>query len=291
MNFQTSNWKPEIMKHPKYHGIHRSNVQSHTDLEKDELIRMLKQMIEYHDTYANDAISAYAAATRSDGRVFYTDHGIYFSDEACDELRKLVDIVEKSNDERFNLTYVEHARVAMPFLEKPIVTVVDVYEESVTKTIEYENHKIVFKNGDAIATYQLYDIVDGLSVGDPFTDSFITTDDIKSAAQAKSVFEQQIGIRNTLDGIKVTMVSPEVCTYGFKLELANILKQGTIRTCKVCGYDFIISNKEKQWFKDRDMYLPKACARCRHQRRKEKAMKESREANIMLNRFMYGEDE
>ena len=197
MNFQTSNWKQEIMKHPEYRGIRRSNVQSHADLEKMELIRMLKQMIEYHDVYASDTISAYAAATRSNGRVFYTDHGVYFSNEACDELRKLVDIVEKSNDSRFNLTYVERNRVVMPFLEKPIVTVVDVYEESVTKTIEYENHKIVFKDGDSVVLYQLYDITDGLSVGDPFTDSFITVDDIKSAAQAKSVFEQQIGIRST----------------------------------------------------------------------------------------------
>lgn len=274
MNFRTSNWKHEIMKHPKYRGIHRGSIQSHTDLEKAKLIRMIKQMIEYHDVYASDVISAYAAATRSNGRVFYTDHGVYFSDEACDELRKLVDIIEKSNDDRFNLTYVEQTRVSMPFLEKPIVTIVDVYEESVTKTIEYENHKIVFKDGDTIALYQLYDIVDGLSVGDPFTDSFITTDDIKSTAQAKSVFEQQIDIRSTLDDIKVTMVSPEVCTYGFKLELADILKQGTIRTCKVCGNDFIISNKEKQWFKDHDMYLPKACSRCRYRRKLERAKRQ-----------------
>lgn len=274
MNFRTSNWKQEIMKHPEYRGIHRSSVQSHTDLEKAELIRMIKQMIEYHDVYASDAISAYAAATRSNGRVFYIDHGVYFSDEACDELRKLVDIIEKSNDERFNLTFVERTRVVMPFLEKPIVTIVDVHEECVTKTIEYENHKIVFKDGDTLALYQLYDIVDGLSVGDPFTDSFITTDDIKSTAQAKSVFKQQIDTRSTLDDIKVTMVSPEVCTYGFKLELADILKQGTIRTCKVCGNDFIISNKEKQWFKDHHMYLPKACSRCRYQRRMERAKRQ-----------------
>lgn len=284
MNFQTSNWKQEIMKHPAYTRHSRLSLQVHTDLEKDELIRMLKQMIEYHDTYAADKSSFYAAAARSNGRVFMTDGCVYFSDEACDELRKLIDIVEKSDDDRFNMTYIKTRDNVMLQLEKPVITVVDVYEECAAKTIEYENHKIVFKDGDAVTLYQLYDIADELSVGEPFTDSFITTDDIKPAARAKAEFEQQVGIRSTLDDIKVTMVSPEACTNEFRLALADILKQSTLRTCKICGNDFIISNSEKQWFKDRNMNIPKTCSRCRYKRRLERRTQE-------WNQLIHGESD
>lgn len=44
-------------------------------------------------------------------------------------------------------------------------------------------------------------------------------------------------------------------------------------TCKDCGCEFVVSEKEQNWYKERGFELPKRCYQCRKDRREKDASK------------------
>lgn len=46
------------------------------------------------------------------------------------------------------------------------------------------------------------------------------------------------------------------------------------KKCRECGQEFVLTDKESQWFQQRNLQLPVRCKSCRNKRKYKKQMEE-----------------
>lgn len=192
-----------------------------------------------------------------------------FDQEGYEILKEYVSIIESSDDKDFIFTYRRNILTCgIIQYRDPVLFVMDVDHEDIPKSVRYVDgeFKLVDDEDSTITYYQLYDVYDGLSVGDPFCD--IETDIMTpmSPDELTKEFKYWLSSSEYVDTICIKNVDPE-CESVME-NLNGILKKCDVRQCRTCDHLFIMTGEEKKWYADKGYRLPKSCHSCRYDKRR-----------------------
>lgn len=288
-----SDLKKQIQKHHDFYNfwnIHHVIVTRKSDeLGTMTIDEFINRCVDEHDEYIGEIKAAVTAAVRSGNLV--TNQIILFSDDALLQLRQLANLAKMLKDIYFVISFAEQQSTTTGLKQfvQPVISVIDVSEEEPINLIAFENLKFVVKNVGYNYYYSAYDILDMKSVGNPVT--------LKKPFNYRTLSEiRDECLDRIYDYICLEYWSPipidpkfdEKDIEAIILEANQKMSEKEIFTCKVCGNHYTISEKEREWYAERNFELPKRCSSCRHEARQKKIDEErAREREAMYREYGY----
>ena len=270
-----SDLKYQIQKHhdlSKFGRIHHVIVARESDAENTMTIdEFVNRCIDEYNEYIGEVKSAVTAAVRSGGWV--SNQIILFSDSALLQLRELSGLAKTLNDDYFVISFAEQTSESTGLKQfvQPVISVIDVSEEEPIDLIAFENLQFIVKNVGYNCYYSAYDILDMLSIGNQVSlnkeSKYFTLSDIKWECLS-GIYEYQC-----LEFWSPIRLDPKLDIHDIEqilLEANQKMSKQEIFTCKTCGKHYTISEDERKWYADKKFKLPKKCASCRHDERRQR---------------------
>lgn len=267
--------KYQIQTHPdlsKFGQIHHVIVArtNNTDgiMTIDEFV---ERCVDEYNEYISEVKAAVTAAVRSGNWV--SNQIILFSDTALLLLRELVGLAKTLDDDYFIISFAEQTSesTGLKRFVQPVISVIDISEEEPIKLIAFENLHLIVKNVGYNCYYSAYDIIDMLSIGNQVS----LTKDVHYNSLSVIRKECLSGIYNyqCLEFFSPLRIDPKISDHDIEqliLEANQKLSEQEIFTCKSCGNHYTISEDERKWYADKKFKLPKKCASCRHDERRQR---------------------
>ena len=270
-----SGMKYQIQTHPdlsKFGRIHHVIV-ARTNDNKDAMTidEFVGRCVDEYNEYIGEIKSAVTAAVRSGNWV--SNQIILFSDSALLLLRELSGLAKTLNDDYFIISFAEQTSetTGLKQFVQPVISVIDVSEQEPINLIALDNLHLVVKHVGYNCYYSAYDILDMLSIGNQVTlskeSNYFSLSDIKRECMS-GIYEYQC-----LEFWSNIRIDPKLDMHDIDqilIEANQKLAKQEIFTCKSCGRHYTISEDERKWYADKKFKLPKKCASCRHDERRQR---------------------
>lgn len=256
----------------KFRQIHHVIVSRKPDEGVMTIDDFVNRCVDEHTEYIGEIKSAVTAAVRSGNWV--SNQVILFSDTALLQLRELAGLAKTLDDDYFVISFAEQTSetTGLKQFVCPVISVIDISEEEPINLIAFENLNFVFKNVGYNCYYSAYDILDMLSIGNQVTltkeeSNYFTLSDIRQECMSR-IYEYQC-----LEFWSNIRIDPKLDAHDIEqllIEANQKLAKQEIFTCKSCGRHYTISEDERKWYADKKFKLPKKCASCRHDERRQR---------------------
>lgn len=268
--------KAQIKCHPdycrKFYGI--EVIMSDSENNREEIISALKETVD-QSIQRSVVIGTRIACRFADSIATSPISG--FDTESIEKIQKIISFVEQSDDTYFIFAFAkENIGHDVTEYYAPHVFVVDISrEDHPIHSIGFDGSKFCIKDIDDYMLYaDVYEAMENLSVGETFTyvpEMWHRGHERNDFTRMKSVWLSEKTFRNvclaevdleSLDyGRFCDKDVPEVKSFLETVQFDDIIK------CKDCGKHFILSEQNKDWFRNHNMDYPKRCECCRHKRR------------------------
>lgn len=188
-----------------------------------------------------------------------------FEGEDLDQLKEIIGEVTSSacRDDNFVLVFRnDRSKAGLPLYVHPQLIVYDIIEQQPISCVQFDSkvgNFIIQPTGRLRDIYELYDIIDMLSIGNPFpiTDSILMCN--------------VSGIMDAMDihnGYAVNDVkSPPFAATPGNLKIVqheiNTFPVDQLFKCRDCGKTWFLSAGEAKFFEHRGLSIPKRCKECR----------------------------
>lgn len=204
---------------------------------------------------------------------------ICFDDYGIGELVRLLDLIEsQENDTEFILVYKQTtSSVGLMSYTCPHLLVMDRLDTIQLYNVQWSADEKKFMKVEITETddqsfvrkYQLADISDGLTVGQPFTayENKNIKNDIEWVQQYVNEILETYGLSRLEDKVW-HYLTEEVAD--LLVEKLNAIPTERWRFCRKCNQHFLIADSEIEWFKQKEFKLPNKCGYCRADEKEER---------------------
>lgn len=266
--------KYQIQTHPelsKFGQIHHVIVTNNPDADAMKLDDFVERCVDEYHEYIGDVKASVTAAVRSGGWV--SNQIILFSDTALLQLRELSGLAKTLDDDYFIISFAEQTSETTGLRQfvQPVISVIDVSEEEPINLIALENLRFVVKNVGYNCYYSAYDILDMMSIGNQV--SLVKEVQYESLSEIRHACLTEIYDYQCLEYFTPIQLDPKLDMHDIDqilIEANQKLAKQEIFTCKSCGRHYTISEDERKWYADKKFKLPKKCASCRHDERRQR---------------------